>query len=243
MGEKMGFLGTLFGRGGTKSGTSPAGSAAPEASGGSSAAAAATGGADVAWEELAAIQRIPCPVAFIEEGHAQGEVAEIYDSVKKALQVPVVPNLDKVLAHSVPALKGTTAVLGELFLGSSLPQPVIAMLFYSIALARSCQYCGSFFRLTCRTVGVDEAMLAAVGNDLGSLTPERVQAILRFGLKAAMSSNDLTPADYDNLREMGISDSEMVEIAALAGLGVYLNIVADALKIDVDDMIKQGLMA
>ncbi len=86
-------------------------------------------------------------------------------------------------------------------------------------------------------------MLAAVGNDLGTLTPERVQAILSFGLKAAMSSKDLNEADYDKLRKMGVSDSEMVEIVALAGLGVYLNIIADGLKIEVDDMIKQGLAA
>jgi uncharacterized peroxidase-related enzyme len=239
----MRIFNSLFGHSGTKSDSSPSGSGTPEPSDDSSAGTPATIGADVAWQELEAIQRIPCPVDFIEESQATGEVAEIYDVVKKALQVPQVPNLYKVLANSPPALKGTVAILGKLFMGSSLPQPVIAILIYSISLARSCQYCGSFFRLTCRTVGVDEAMLAAVGNDLGAVTPERVQAIMNFGLKAAMSSSELTDADYDKLREIGISDSEMVEIVALAGLGVYLNIVADALKIDVDDMIKQGLAA
>jgi len=237
----MGILDSLFGRRGNESESALSGSTTPEASGDSSACA--TDGADIAWQELEAIQRISCPVEFIEESQATGEVAEIYDMVKKALQVPQVPNLDKVLANSPPALKGTVAILGELFMASSLPQPVIAMLIYSISLARRCQYCGSFFRLTCRNVGVDEAMLAAVGNDLGAVTPERVQAIMDFGLKAAMSSNQLKEADYEKLREIGISDSEMVEIVALAGLGVYLNIVADALKIDVDDMIKQGLSA
>jgi len=239
----MGLLNSLFGGSRTKNERSPTPSAAPDPSGGSRASFAATHGADVAWQELEAIQRIPCPVALIEESQATGELAEVYDMVKKALQMPQVPNIDKVLANSRPALKGTVAMIGELFMGSSLPQPVIAMLIYSISLARNCQYCGSFFRLTCRTVGVDEAMLAAVGNDLDGVSPERVQAIMSFGLKAAMASNALTEADYDNLRDMGVSDAEMVEIVALAGLGVYLNIVADALKIDVDDMIKQGLAA
>ncbi len=133
--------------------------------------------------------------------------------------------------------------MGDLYMGSSLPQPVVAMLLYSISLARSCQYCSSFHRLTCRMVGVDESMLAAVGNDLGAVTPERVQAIVAFGVKAAMSSNDLTEEDFDKLRDMGISEAEIVEIVALSGMGVYLNIVADALKIEVDDMIKQGLAA
>ncbi|NKB47760.1 MAG: hypothetical protein GKS02_00195 [Alphaproteobacteria bacterium] len=232
----MGILDNLLGR---NTNETPAAAESNSDAGG----AAPADGTDAAWQTLEATQRISCPVDFIEEDQATGEVAEIYEGIKKALQVPEVPNIDKVLAHSPPALKATTALLGELYMGSSLPQPVIAMLLYSISLARSCQYCGSFHRLTCRMVGVDEAMLAAVGNDLGSVTPERVQAIVSFGIKAAMSTNDLTQADYDKLRDMGISDSEIVEIVALAGLGVYLNIVADALKIDVDDMIKQGLAA
>jgi len=151
--------------------------------------------------------------------------------------------MNKVLAQSPQALKATVAMLGELFMGSSLPQPIVSMLLYSISLARRCQYCSSMHRLTCRMVGVDETMLSAVGNNLGSVTPERVQAIVAFGIKAAMSSADLTEADYDKLRDMGISDSEIVEIVALSGLGVYLDIVAESLKIEVDVMVKQGLAA
>lgn len=230
----MGIFDSLFGG---KRG--PA--AAPAAD--SSAAAPAPDGDDAAWDTISSRTGIACPVALIEEDQATDEVAEIYDAVKKAMQVPEVPNIDKVLAHSMPALKGTVGLLGELYMSSSLPQPVISMLLYSISLARSCQYCSSLHRLTCRMVGVDESMLAAVGNDLGSVTPERVQAIVAFGVKAAMSTSELTDADYEKLRDMGISDSEIVEIVALSGMGVYLNIVADALKIEVDDMIKQGLVA
>jgi len=198
---------------------------------------------DQAWEDISELNRMACPIPFVEEDQATGEIAEIYDSVKKAMQVPEVPNIDKVLAQSPQALKATVGMLGELYMGSSLPQPIVAMLLYSISLARQCQYCSSMHRLTCRAVGVDETMLSAVGNDLGSVTPERVQAIVAFGIKAAMSSSDLTEADYDKLRNMGISDSEIVEIVALSGMGVYLNIIAEALKIEVDEMIQQGLAA
>lgn len=235
----MGILDSLFG--GNKETEAAPAPAAPAASNGD--AAPASNGGDAAWDTISSAQRMACPVRLIEEDEATGETAEIYDAVKKAMQVPSVPNLDKVLAHSLPALKGTVGLLGDLYMASNLPQPVVAMLLYSISLARSCQYCSSFHRLTCRMVGVDESMLAAVGNNLGSVTPERVQAIVAFGVKAAMASNDLTEADFEKLRDMGISDSEIVEIVALAGLGVYLNIVADALKIEVDDMIKQGLTA
>ncbi|MFT5180840.1 MAG: putative peroxidase-related enzyme [Alphaproteobacteria bacterium] len=238
-GVKMGILDSLFG--GKKETAAASAPAAPAASNGETAPA--SNGGDGAWDTISAAQRMACPVAPIEEDEATGEIAEIYDAVKKAMQVPVVPNIDKILANSPQALKGTVGLMDDLYMASSLPQPVVAMLLYSISLARSCQYCSSFHRLTCRMVGVDESMLAAVGNNLGSVTPERVQAIVAFGVKAAMSSNELTDGDFDKLRDMGISDAEIVEIVALSGMGVYLNIVADALKIEVDDMIKQGLAA
>lgn len=196
---------------------------------------------DQAWEDISERNQMACPIPFVEEDQATGEIAEIYDSVKKAMQVPEVPNIDKVLAQSPQALKATVAMLGELYMGSSLPQPIVSMLLYSISLARRCQYCSSMHRLTCRMVGVDETLLSAVGNDLGSVTPERVQAIVAFGVKSAMSSSDLAEADYDKLRDMGISDSEIVEIVALSGMGVYLNVIAESLKIEVDEMIQQGL--
>ena len=222
----MGILDRLFGRRGPAADVS-----APSKSIGD----------DAAWQKISSEQRMPCPIELVEESNASGEVSEIYEAVKRALQVPEVPNIDKVLAHSLPALKGTTELLGALYIGSTLPQPVVSMLLYSISLARDCQYCSSLHRLTCRMVGVDEDMLVAIGNDPGSVTPERVQAIVNFGVKAAMSSGDLTRDDFEKLRDMGISDSEIVEIVALAGMGTYLNIIANALKVEVDPMIKQGL--
>ncbi|MBT3398506.1 MAG: hypothetical protein HOI57_03735 [Rhodospirillaceae bacterium] len=228
----MGLFGKIFG-----------GGASPENKVETPTAPDSDASDDQAWEGVSGQNQMACPIPFVEEDQATGEIAEIYDSLKKAMQVPEVPNMNKVLAQSPQALKATVAMLGELFMGSSLPQPIVSMLLYSISLARRCQYCSSMHRLTCRMVGVDETMLSAVGNNLGSVTPERVQAIVAFGIKAAMSSADLTEADYDKLRDMGISDSEIVEIVALSGLGVYLDIVAESLKIEVDVMVKQGLAA
>jgi uncharacterized peroxidase-related enzyme len=229
-GYKMGLFSKLFGGGETQ----PNAVEAP-------ATPAPADTRDRAWESVSGVVRMTCPIPGVEEDQATGETAEIYDAIKKSMQVPTVPNINKVLAHSPQALKGTVGILGELYMSSSFPQPVVSMLLYSISLARRCQYCSSMHRLTSRMVGVDEAMLSAVGNNLGSVTPERVQAIVAFGVKSAMSSNDVAEEDFENLRDMGISDAEIVEIVALSGLGVYLNIVADALKIDVDEMIKQGL--
>ena len=51
----------------------------------------------------------------------------------------------------------------------------------------------------------------------------------------------LTDADYEEVRNQGVSDEEMVEIIALAALGNYLDTIADSLKLPVDDFIAQAL--
>ncbi len=89
--------------------------------------------------------------------------------------------------------------------------------------------------------GVDADMLEALENDLDSLAPLRVQAIIKFAGKCATAPYSLLDGDYDAVRSQGVSDAEIVEIITLAALGNYLDTIADSLKIEVDDMIAQAL--
>jgi alkylhydroperoxidase family enzyme len=56
-----------------------------------------------------------------------------------------------------------------------------------------------------------------------------------------MDRHNLSDADYDSVREQGVSDEEIVEIISLAALGNYLDTIADSLKLEVDDAIAQAL--
>jgi alkylhydroperoxidase family enzyme len=69
----------------------------------------------------------------------------------------------------------------------------------------------------------------------------RVQKIVEFARKCAMDRHSLTSADYESLRELGVSDEELVEIVALAALANYLDTISDSLKLEVDDAIAQAL--
>jgi uncharacterized peroxidase-related enzyme len=234
-GKTMGFLNKLFGGGDAASETETK-SATP------GAAAAAVG--SILPGDPAAIPFLgESPVAGIAEADASEEVAAVFGQVKEAMQIPFVPNILQMLANSPQALKATVGAIAELQLNSTLPRPVVSMVLYSVAAASECRYCGSMHKLSCRTLGIDDATLAALSGNLGTLTPERVQAIVAFAVKAAKAPKDLTGGDFEKLRDMGISDAEIVEIVALAALGGYLDAIADALKVDVDEMIAQGLAA
>ncbi|HIF10173.1 MAG TPA: hypothetical protein EYQ81_10260 [Sneathiellales bacterium] len=178
---------------------------------------------------------------MIEPQDAQGEVAEIYGDIQREMGIPFVPNLDKALALAPNALRGTWEAVRNVFLRTSLPMSLAMMILFKVAATNKCNYCGSLHKANCMASGVDADMLEALENDLESLSPLRVQAIVKFAEKCAAAPHSLTDGDYDAVRSQGVSDEEIVEIVTLAALGNYLDTIADALKLEVDDMIAQAL--
>lgn len=178
---------------------------------------------------------------LIEEDEATYEVAQIYDDVKREMQLPFVPNIMKALAASPAALAIQWQFSQALENYATLPQSLIAMILFTIAERNNCEYCSAGHELTCRTLGIDEATLAALVEDLGNVSPQRVRAIIEFALKVARNPKGLQLEDYEWVREQGVTDEELVEIIVIAASGVYGDIIADALKVEVDTMVVEAL--
>jgi uncharacterized peroxidase-related enzyme len=180
---------------------------------------------------------------LIEEHEATGEVAELYEEIKRDMMVPEVPNFFKALAVSPAALRIEWVMFKAMIEHSTLPMSLSAMIRYAIAERNNCQYCSSSHELTCRTLGIDEETLHKVINDLPSLSPERIRATIEFALKVSGSPKSLVREDYDALRAYGVSDEELVEIIQLAAISSTGDVLADALKIDVDRAVSEALAA
>ena len=177
----------------------------------------------------------------IEDAEASGEVARIYGDIQRALSIPFVPNLEKVLANAPNVLNGLWGALDEIFLKSSLPPSLSLMVLYAVSAANNCQYCAPMFKATCMSSGMDNDTLAALDRDLDQLSPMRVQTIVKFGLKCARDRAHLGSADYDTVRAQGVTEEEILEIIGLAALGNFLNTFSDSLKIELDEPIAQML--
>jgi uncharacterized peroxidase-related enzyme len=177
----------------------------------------------------------------VQETEASADITEMYDQIRREMGIPFVPNIDKTLAISPNMLKGSWEVLRNVFLRTSLPTSLASMILFAISSANKCNYCSPIFKVTCMTVGINEETLAALEDDLEALTPERTQATIRFAQKCAFDRGNLTADDFDTLRQQGLDDAEIVEIITLAALAVYLNTIADSLKVDMDDAISAAL--
>jgi uncharacterized peroxidase-related enzyme len=177
----------------------------------------------------------------IEEEEATGEVARIYADVKRDLQLPMVPRHLKVLATSPATLAIYWDFIRSFYQNTTLPASLTSMILFAIAERANCQYCSASHELTCRTLGVDEETLRLLADDLGHVSPQRVQAVIEFAIKVAEDPQSVAAEDYERVREQGVTDEELMEIMLVAALGKFNDTLADAAKIDVDDMVAESL--
>ncbi len=180
-------------------------------------------------------------LAPIPEAEATGAVADEYADIRRVLELPFVPDLFKTAAHAPQVLAGTWALERNVFVETTLPMPLAAMILYAISAARECEYSRAAHDLTCRSLGVEESTLRDLEGDLATLAPERTRAIVGFARTAALAPQSLGRADYDALRRHGVGDAELAAIVGLAALGNYMDTLAAGLKVEVDDIVSQVL--
>ena len=178
---------------------------------------------------------------IIDDEEANSRIKESFEEIQRLMGIPFVPNLFRVTANSENVLLGTWELMKNVYLNANLPKAITAMILYHIAESNNCAYCGSIHKVTCQTLGINEETLAALANDLTALNPLRVQAIVKFANKAAYDAHGLTEADFENLRDHGVTDEEITEIIGVAAIGNYFDTIADAMKIPVDAPIQQAL--
>lgn len=178
---------------------------------------------------------------YIEEDEATGEVADLYETWKRDVQVPYVPNFLKAMASSPDMLALAHKYWMAFIEHLTLPQSLVSMIQYTIATNNDCLYCKANQELTCRTLGVDEDTLNKLVKDLDNLSPERIRAIIDFALKVSKHAQMLVREDFDRVREQGVTDGEIVEIIMIAAMGNFNDTVADALQVDVDNMVAMAL--
>jgi uncharacterized peroxidase-related enzyme len=177
----------------------------------------------------------------VEEAEATGDVAQIYADIKRDLQAPFLPNMFKTLAISPAALASAWGLYGNFLRRTTLPRALMAMILFTVAESRDCEYCAAQNEFACRSLGVDDETLTALVEDLDNVSPERIQTIIAFALRVSHDPLSIDAKDFERLREQGITDEEIVEIALNAAGATFFDILADSLKVGVEPVIAEEL--
>ena len=177
----------------------------------------------------------------VEEAEATGTVAQMFADIVRDMEFPYLPNMMKTLAVSPAALTGAWGLYGGFLLNTTLPRAITSMILFTVAASRDCEYCSAVNEFACRNLGIDEESIRVLVEDLDNVTPERIRAIIAFALKVSHDPLSIDAKDYQRLREQGITDEELVEIALNAAAATFFDILADSLKVEVEPSVEKEL--
>lgn len=65
------------------------------------------------------------------------------------------------------------------------------------------------------------------------------KAILEFAVKVTEAAHTITPKDLDHLRNFGLTDEALFAIVEVVGFFCYVNRIADAFGVELDDFLEQ----
>jgi uncharacterized peroxidase-related enzyme len=158
------------------------------------------------------------------------------EQIESGLAVMFVPAFFTTqLSHSISVTKGSWGLVSHVLTQGELPRVLKEMIFVAISNARKCQYCEVAHLAMCKMLGLSKESRDLLVTDIDSISPELTKEIIHFALKCALSPTELKDDDYQKIKDMGISDAELIEIIAMASCSVYANIMADGMKVKPDE--------
>jgi uncharacterized peroxidase-related enzyme len=162
---------------------------------------------------------------------ASGDVRAMYERAQAA--VGYVPNYAKLFSHRPPVMATWSAFLGSI--RGNLDPRRYELVTLAAARAMRSSYCmlahGAVLR---RDFYAAEPLTAiARGSAATDLAPSEI-AMMAYAEKVARDAGAITDADVQALRDHGLTDAEIFDIAAAAAARCFFSKLLDALGAEAD---------
>ena len=166
-------------------------------------------------------------IGLVSEAAATGKTAALYEELSGE-RGDVDDDLDLsklwlMYGNDPELLERVWAHMDYIYNGGSLPYELKSKLSMVVATAMNCEGCRYFHESALENIGVDdgalEDLMALRIEETGFSPEERV--LLRFAEKATGNPHDITDEDLAALRELGLSEAEILEIFDCIAFHVY----------------------
>ncbi len=186
---------------------------------------------------------VPDIIPLVQEADASPEVQKIYEGIKEGMRSPSVPNFAAALGHSAPSLNVVLSMLTQLLNVGTIEPPVKMMCILAVAASRDCRYCEASHMVLCKLAGIEQSTLDKIAEDAerSGLEPPKLRTMIQFCVKAALTPQEMTPADYEGLFEQGLSKESAVELVSMAAYALYAITLTDALAVPLDEAFESML--
>jgi uncharacterized peroxidase-related enzyme len=158
---------------------------------------------------------------MIDEQDAQGRLAELYDDVKKATELPFVPDMFRLLSTRPDLLE--TVVIGYrgMFHDGVLPRQIRELVCAWVSRVNQCSYCvgthNFFYQVFGGPAEIGDAIDDAETPDDLPLD-EKTRVLLRLVTKVSREAYKVVDEDWQGGLDAGWSQEELLETFFTAAL-------------------------
>jgi uncharacterized peroxidase-related enzyme len=163
------------------------------------------------------------------------KVKAVYEEIMAELGFGIIPNLFKSMATNADVLEANWKKFRATILQGDVPRTLKEMVGVAISQANNSPYALNVHLHGLSALGMSEEVLKTLVSDFVACPlPEREKAVISFGLRAGTKPHELTAADYQQLKDLGLDESEIFEIIATADLFASVNRYTDAIALEID---------
>ncbi len=162
-----------------------------------------------------------------------GEAKAVYEEIQNAFGM--VPNLFRTYAHFPPLLKANWEKTKALMMGGSLSREIKECIAVVVSQANSCQYCVAVHSTMLEGLGFTDERIQAIQKNLDAAAlSQKERKLLDFVKKSTLTPLMITDQEFQELRELGVTDSEIVEMQGVMELFTGYNKFLDSLSVTID---------
>lgn len=171
-------------------------------------------------------------VPLVDEGQADGRVAELYDEIKKATNLPFVPDMFRLVSTRPDLLEAVVAGYKGMFLDGVLPRQTRELISAWTSKVNQCPYCVGTHNFFFQAFGGPEEIAKAVesaqtADDLP--VDERTKVLLRLLAKVSQEPYKITDADWQVALDAGWGSDELLEGFFIASMFNFITRMVDGL--------------
>lgn len=171
-------------------------------------------------------------VPLIDEKDAHGRLAELYEEVKKATELPFVPDMFRLLSSRPDLLETVVVGYRAMFGEGALPRQIRELICAWVSRVNQCSYCvgthNFFYQVFGGPPEVGDAIDAAETPDDLDLD-EKTRVLLRLVTKVSREAYKIVDEDWQGALDAGWTEEELLETFFTAALFNFIVRFVDGL--------------